>query len=166
MFLALALAAAIHVAPGDTMSGIAASQGVSLSALEAANPQVGNPDLIFAGDTLNEPGGASSSTSTASPSAPTPQSYSPAGSSGSSSSSASPAGSLSSVPGVPSSFAACVAFHESTNGTNQAYNGGVYGIVTGSGINVNGQSVDAQKQAFSQLYAQYGTSPWAGDGCA
>jgi hypothetical protein len=70
------------------------------------------------------------------------------------------------VPGVPSSFAACVAFRESTNGTNQAFNGGVYGIIRASGINVNGQSLAAQKRAFSQLYQQYGTAPWApSDGC-
>lgn len=75
-------------------------------------------------------------------------------------------GGLSSVPGVPQSFASCVAFHESTNGTNAAYNGGVYGIISASGINVNGRSVSAQKAAFSQLYRQYGTSPWRGDGCA
>ena len=50
----------------------------------------------------------------------------------SSSSGASSAGSgasssdLADVPGVPRSFAACVALRESSNGTNQAYNGGVY----------------------------------------
>lgn len=74
--------------------------------------------------------------------------------------------SLSDIPGVPPSFAACVALRESSNGTNQAYNGGVYGIITASGINVNGQSLAAQKQAFAQLYKQYGDSPWRpSDGC-
>jgi hypothetical protein len=61
---------------------------------------------------------------------------------------------------VPRAFAACVALRESSNGTNQAYNGGVYGIITASGINVNGQPLSVQKQAFAKLYAQYGTSPW------
>ena len=70
------------------------------------------------------------------------------------------------VPGVPRSFAACVALRESSNGTNQAYNGGVYGIITASGINVNGQSLAAQKAAFSKLYSQYGSQPWSpSDGC-
>jgi LysM repeat protein len=41
---------------GDTMSGIAARFGVSLGALEAANRQVHNPNLIYAGQSLNIPG--------------------------------------------------------------------------------------------------------------
>jgi hypothetical protein len=58
-----------------------------------------------------------------------------------------------------------VAYHESTNGTNQAYNGGVYGIINASGYHVNGQSLSAQKQAFSQIYNTVGPRAWAGDGC-
>jgi hypothetical protein len=70
------------------------------------------------------------------------------------------------VPGVPAGFAACVAQRESSDGANQAYNGGVYGIITASGINVNGQSLSAQKAAFAQLYREDGTAPWApSDGC-
>ncbi len=45
------------VRSGDTMSGIAARHGVSLSALERANPQVKNPNLIYVGERLNIPGG-------------------------------------------------------------------------------------------------------------
>ncbi|MFC2508693.1 MAG: LysM peptidoglycan-binding domain-containing protein, partial [Bacteroides sp.] len=37
---------------GDTLSAIAARNGVSIQALLAANPQISNPDLIFAGDTI------------------------------------------------------------------------------------------------------------------
>lgn len=172
MFLA-ALALAVHlVQPGDTLSGIAASHGVSLASVEAANPQITNYDLIYAGQRINLPGGVrfthsqpsfgssqpssssagSSSTSSHSRSSSSPSSISSAGYS-------SP--DLADIPGVPRSFAACVAFRESTNGTNQAYNGGVYGIITASGINVNGQSLAAQKAAFAKLYAQYGTSPWS-----
>jgi len=47
------------VRSGDTLSGIAASHGVSLSALIAANPQIGNPNLIFPGQAVHLPGGAS-----------------------------------------------------------------------------------------------------------
>jgi len=47
------------VRSGDTLSGIAASHGVSLAALEAANPQIKNPNLIHAGETVHLPGGAS-----------------------------------------------------------------------------------------------------------
>ena len=43
---------------GDTLSGIAAAHGVSLSALRAANPQISNPNLIFAGQRVTIPGGA------------------------------------------------------------------------------------------------------------
>src|SRR4051812_12954681 len=45
-----------RIQPGDTMSKIAARYGVSLSALEHANPQVKNPNLIYAGENLNIPG--------------------------------------------------------------------------------------------------------------
>ncbi len=45
-----------RIQPGDTMSAIAARNGVSLAALERANPQVHNPNLIYAGQTLNIPG--------------------------------------------------------------------------------------------------------------
>lgn len=37
------------VRSGDTLSGIAAQKGVSLSGLIAANPQIKNPNLIFPG---------------------------------------------------------------------------------------------------------------------
>jgi LysM repeat protein len=48
---------------GDTLSGIAASHGISLSALRAANPQISNPNLIFAGQHVNIPqGGAAAGT--------------------------------------------------------------------------------------------------------
>jgi spore coat assembly protein SafA len=40
------------VQPGDTMSAIAQNFNVTLAALEAANPQITNPDLIFPGQVL------------------------------------------------------------------------------------------------------------------
>ncbi len=43
------------VQSGDTMSGIAQKFGVTLAALEAANPQITNPDLIFPGQVLTIP---------------------------------------------------------------------------------------------------------------
>lgn len=45
------------VRSGDTMSGIAARNGISLGAMERANPQVTNPNLIHVGQRLNVPGG-------------------------------------------------------------------------------------------------------------
>ena len=47
------------VVSGDTMYFIAQRFGVSLDALIAANPQIGDPNLIFPGDVLCVPGGAS-----------------------------------------------------------------------------------------------------------
>lgn len=46
----------LTVHTGDTLSGIAASHGKSLSAVEAANPQIKNPDLIYAGQKVALPG--------------------------------------------------------------------------------------------------------------
>jgi len=55
------------VRSGDTLSGIASRYGVSLGALEAANPQVTNPNYIYVGEQLHLPGGASSSGSVSAP---------------------------------------------------------------------------------------------------
>lgn len=43
------------VMPGDTMWQIATKQGISLSSLLAANPQITNSTLIFPGQTINIP---------------------------------------------------------------------------------------------------------------
>lgn len=42
---------------GDTLSGIAARHGTSVSALMQANPQIKNKNLIYAGKSLTIPGG-------------------------------------------------------------------------------------------------------------
>jgi LysM repeat protein len=49
------MASTYVVQPGDTLSGIADRFGVSLSDLEAANPQIINPDLVFSGQVINIP---------------------------------------------------------------------------------------------------------------
>jgi len=178
--IAAAALVAYLVQPGDTLSGIAASHGVSLAAVEAANTQISNYNLIYAGQTVKIPEGSSAAqssvtASTASQSASVQQSapsYSSpssiastvsqsasAGSSGYSSSS------LSDIPGVPQSFAACVAYRESTDLENPAADGNAYGIIPASGYNVQGASLAYQKQVFAELYQQYGGTPWAADGC-
>ena len=43
------------VQSGDTLSEIAERFGVSLKALEAANPQIKNPDVIFPGQHIRIP---------------------------------------------------------------------------------------------------------------
>ncbi|MBE1160899.1 LysM peptidoglycan-binding domain-containing protein [Dyella acidiphila] len=53
------------VRAGDTLTGIAASHGVSLAALEAANPQIANPNVISVGETIHIPSGSTSSQPTA-----------------------------------------------------------------------------------------------------
>jgi hypothetical protein len=176
LLTALALAAYL-VHPGDSLSGIAASHGVSLAAVEAANPKLADPNLIYAGQTVEIPGGSSAaqgSSATQSYTAPSGGSQSATSYSSPSSiasataqpSSGGSSGSLSDVPGVPQSLAACVAYRESTNLQNPAANGNAYGIIPASGYNVNGTSLANQKQVFAQLYQQYGGSPWASDGCA
>jgi LysM repeat protein len=49
------------VVHGDTLSGIAAANGLSVSKLEALNPQIKNPNLIFPGQTVNLGGGTPTS---------------------------------------------------------------------------------------------------------
>jgi len=46
----------VTVHRGDTLSGIAARHGVSLAALERANPQIANPNLILPGQQVHLPG--------------------------------------------------------------------------------------------------------------
>ena len=193
--LAAAALVAYLVQSGDTLSGIAASHGASLAAVEAANPQLSNFNLIYAGQTVKIPSGSAaaqtsyatqssagtgstsqgtvsgstasgstSSASTSSASTSSASTVSSASSSGTSSSGYS-SSSLSDIPGVPASFAACVAYRESTDLQNPAANGNAYGIIPASGYNVYGTSLANQKQVFAELYAQYGGSPWAADGC-
>ena len=189
MFAAVALAAYL-VQPGDTLSGIAASHSVSLAAVEAANPHISNFNLIFAGQTIELPSGSSASAvisgSQAAPaqqsvsvkqsvpvqqSAPSHTSPSSTASAtatvhtGSTGSSGYSSSSLSDIPGVPASFAACVAYRESTDLQNPAADGNAYGIIPASGYNVYGTSLAHQKQVFAELYAQDGGAPWAADGC-
>ncbi|MGH3244600.1 MAG: LysM peptidoglycan-binding domain-containing protein [Trebonia sp.] len=176
MLAALALAGYL-VQPGDTLSGIAASHGVSLAAVEAANTQVSNPSVIYAGQTVTIPGGSQGSSITQSYRASGSVSHSASASSSPSSiastvsqtssggSSGYSSSSLSDIPGVPQSLAACVAYRESTNLQNPAANGNAYGIIPASGYNVQGTSLAHQKQVFAELYQQYGGAPWAADGC-
>lgn len=45
-----------NIAWGDTLSGLAARYGTSVDALMSANSKISDPDMIYAGDTLNIPG--------------------------------------------------------------------------------------------------------------
>ena len=52
------------VQSGDTMASIATHFGVTLTALEAANPQISNPNMLSVGQVLTLPGGSTSSSGT------------------------------------------------------------------------------------------------------
>jgi hypothetical protein len=195
-----ALASTHTVQPGDTLSGIAASAGVSLTNVEAANHWIKNPNLIYVGQVVHVPDGRSG-IAPAAPTyyqAPAASSTPPAGSdtsaaasgtssassgtssesSGTSSASSGPSSASTSTPAAstsggsaPSSFQQCVSWRESGNNPT-ASSSGLYGILpsTWASLGYSGTagsaSVAQQNQAFQQLYAQDGTSPWAPyDGC-
>lgn len=182
MLSALAMVAYL-VQPGDTLSGIAASHGVSLAAVETANPQIHNFDRIYQGQSLQIPSGdhttslapvqgaaqsapAQSQNVTPAPASGSAPTQAPAQSSTATSGGGSGSGTLDDVPGVPRSYAACVASRESGSLSDPAANGNAYGIIPASGYNVNGTSLAHQKQVFAELYAKYGTAPWSPhDGC-
>jgi murein DD-endopeptidase MepM/ murein hydrolase activator NlpD len=157
-----ALASTHTVQLGDTLSGIAAQSGVSVSRVEAANPQIKNPNVITVGELVNVPDGHSGTSSpTPAPAAPTPASTTPA--------STTPAPSTSGSA-APSSFQQCVAWRESSNTPTDP--DGLYGILpsTWASLGYSGTageaSVSQQNVAFNRLYAEYGTAPWAPyDGC-
>ena len=56
----------VTVQSGDTLSGIAAAHGLSLAELEAANPQISHPSLIYVGQHVNIPSSHTSNTTHAS----------------------------------------------------------------------------------------------------
>lgn len=66
MFYRFAGSSEYTVVSGDSLAAIAAAHGLSLSHLLAANPQITNPDLIQAGQTITIPAaGLASSLQTA-----------------------------------------------------------------------------------------------------
>ncbi len=150
-----ALASTHTVQAGDTLSGIAASAGVPLSKVEAANRWIKNPNLIYVGQIIKVPDGRSGITPIAptyyqAPAAPSTSSAgsdtsdagsattgttgtSSAASSGTSSvssgtSTSSGTYSASTGGSAPSSFQQCVAWRESGNNPT-ASSAGLYGIL-------------------------------------
>jgi murein DD-endopeptidase MepM/ murein hydrolase activator NlpD len=162
-----ALASSHAVRPGDTLSGIAAQSGVSLAQVEAANPQITNPNVITVGELVNVPNGTSASSAGATPTAVTPSSSS---TSSTEASSTGVTGSGTVAGSAPSSFQQCVAWRESSDTATDP--DGLYGILpsTWASLGYSGTagqaSVAQQNQAFQQLYARDGAAPWAAyDGC-
>jgi LysM repeat protein len=150
MIAALALAATIYVQPGQTLSGIAAANGTSLGALEAANPQISDPNVIYVGEAVNLSGGGSAVPDAA-----------PAASSGTS---------------APSGFQACVINAESSGNSQVMNSSGHYGLYQfsastwaeygGNPGDFGDASVSEQNQVFNNAMAAGGEYNWAPyDGC-
>jgi LysM repeat protein len=186
---ALALATVLYtVKPGDTLSGVAQQYNTTWEAVYHDNQSaIRNPNLIYVGERLHVPAGDrtaatvpaqtpaaqsfSSSNSQSAPVKSTPGQSSTSDTASSNASTASTtagtsASSLADIPGVPESFAACVAYRESTDDTNPAADGNAYGIIPASGYNVSGDSIAQQKVVFEEIYNTVGPSAWAADGCA
>jgi LysM repeat protein len=175
----------VTVQAGDTLRSIAASHGAALSAVEAANPQISDPNLIYVGETVYVPSGGyvvpghgggdgdhdgddgyQAAPAPVSEGAPAPQAPAPV---------TSPS-SVGTVTGAPGSYQSCVITRES-GGNPRAVNassgaGGLYQFLpsTWAALGYGGlpqnAPVSVQNQAFQRLYAQDGTSPWSpSDGC-
>jgi LysM repeat protein len=164
-----ALASTHPVQAGDTLSGIAAQSGVSLSGVEAANPQIVDPNLITVGELVNVPDGHSGSSAAAPASTPAPLAPVTSAPAPPAPTPSAPA-SASTSTGASSSFQQCVATRESSNTPTDP--DGLYGILpsTWASLGYSGTagqaSVAVQNEAFQRLYAQNGTQPWAPyDGC-
>lgn len=158
MLGALALVTTL-VQPGQTLSGIAASHGISLAAIENANPQISDPNLIYVGQNIKVTGGSSWTPSSGSSAQSSSPSSSSSYSSGSSSSPSSSSGYH--IPGVSDATAACIAFKESTNGQASA---NVFQLQAGY---YPGMSLSQQEQVAGQLAATQGVqNAWGQyDGC-
>lgn len=159
----------VVVAAGDTLSGIAAQYGVSYQSIASASG-IANPNLIFAGETVEVPtgGGGTVSVTPTTPAwtpSPAPVQQEQPVSQASPSQVPSVTSSGFSIPGASQSLTNCIAFRESTNGTNPAANGNVFGIIPASGFNVAGDSLAQQEQVAGQILATTGPSAWSADGC-
>jgi hypothetical protein len=176
-----ALASTHTVQPGDTLSGIAASAGVSLTKVEAANKWIKNPNLIYVGQKINVPDGRSGITpaaptyyqapaSSSTPSAGSDTSDAASGTSSASTgysasagtsastgtSSASSGTSATSAGGsAPSSFQQCVAWRESGNNPT-ASSAGLYGILpsTWASLGYSGTAGSASVAQQNQAFQQ------------
>jgi LysM repeat protein len=148
----------LRIPAGDRTTGTVPAQAAAPQASSSSNTAQSAP-------VQSAPVQSYSVTPVQSASTPT-QSTTATSSSSASSSSGTSASSLSDIPGVPASFAACVAYRESTDDTNPAADGNAYGIIPASGYNVSGDSIAQQKQVFEEIYDTTGPSAWAADGCA
>jgi hypothetical protein len=172
----------VSVRHGDTLSRIAGGHHMTWQAIYATPPNfrhLASPDLLTVGQRLRIPSNPkrraaqfAARFAAVQPRVPvaTPPSAVPAQGSQAPAAQA-PAATQTSPGGGTSSFQQCVALHESGNNPT-ASSSGLYGILpsTWSSLGYSGTagqaSVAQQNAAFSKLYAQSGTQPWASyDGC-
>jgi LysM repeat protein len=113
-----ALASTHTVQAGDTLSGIAASAGVSLTKVEAANRWIKNPNLIYTGQRIDVPDGRSGIT----PAAPA-YSQAPVSSSTSSESSDSSAAASGTAPVSSGTSSVSSGTSSESSGTSAASSG-------------------------------------------
>ncbi len=169
MIAALA-ATTIVVQPGQTLSGIAANAGESLASIEAANPQIPNPNLIYPGQVI-QVGGAETDGAPA----PAPIPSQGDASNGTSAAVAAPAPAQASQVANPGSFQGCVIQQESGGNAQVMNSSGHYGLYQfdystwvangGSPGDFGNASAAEQSSVFNQAYSSSGSAPWAGDGC-
>jgi LysM repeat protein len=185
----------VTVRPGDTLSGIAAAHHMSWEAIYATPPNMktlANPNMLTAGERLRIPENpafraaqfrtryaallaryfASPQPAPASqPQAGPSEQAEPAqtGETQASQTQAAPSGGGSLTAGM-SSFESCVAYRESSDTPTDP--DGLFGILpsTWASLGYSGSageaSVSQQEAAFSKLYAEDGSQPWAPyDGC-
>ena len=181
----------VTVRAGDTLSGIAAAHHMTWQAIYATPPNtrvLHNPDALVAGERLRLPANpklraaqfAAKYAAGLRQSAPSQASASQASASQASASQASAsqgqpaaapaAASGGSLTAGMSAFEQCVAWRESSDTPTDP--DGLFGLLpsTWQSLGYSGTagqaSVAVQEQAFSRLYAQDGTAPWAPyDGC-
>ena len=151
----------VHVPDGR--SGITPMAPTSYQAPAASSTPSASSDTSAAASTTP-------AESTGTSSASTGYSASAGTSASTGTSSASTGTSSASTGSSPSSFQQCVSWRESGNNPT-ASSSGLYGILpsTWASLGYSGTagsaSVAQQNQAFQQLYAQDGATPWAADGC-
>jgi LysM repeat protein len=167
----------VTVRAGETLSAIAAAHHMSWQAVYATPPNarhLGNPNVVLAGQRLRIPADpklraaqfrtryAAALQRQSAAGGPAPADPARPGAQAS-------AGGQSTVAST-SAFEQCVAWRES--GDNPTDPDGLFGILpsTWASLGYSGSageaSVGQQEQAFSRLYAEDGTQPWAPyDGC-
>jgi LysM repeat protein len=127
------------VKPGDTLSGIASANNVSLSQLESFNPQITNAGLIKPGETINLSGGAASGTSssvnlgTGSSVSGTSNTSGTSSSTSSSGTGSTTTGTNSSTSGTGSAALSSTSGTSSTTGTASVTTGSTTGTSSGTG---------------------------------